>query len=57
MKEFKKKKKVTFSKYVQIFIIPNRDQLKLLKNDPLSSINKEKKGRFTITSLDDSGKT
>jgi|ETNmetMinimDraft_8_1059916.scaffolds.fasta_scaffold78349_2 hypothetical protein len=59
MKELKKKKKVRFSEFVQVFIIPNRDQLKLLENDPFTDNKekKEKKGRFTITSLDDSGKT
>jgi hypothetical protein len=65
MKGLKKKKKVRFSEFVQVFIIPNRDQLKLLENDPFTDDKekkvifpfKERKGRFTITSLDDSEKT
>ena len=49
----KKKKVVTFSKYNQVFIIPNRDQLKLLKYDPLSEVDVEKYGRFTIQLIED----
>jgi hypothetical protein len=54
-----RKKKVRFSRFNQIYIIPNRDQLKLLENDPLTFdkevliINQEKKGRFTISTIED----
>jgi len=40
-------KKVTFSKFNQIFIIPNIDQLKLLQTNQLDC-NIKKYGRFTI---------
>jgi hypothetical protein len=46
----KKKKTVTFSRFNQVFIIPNRDQLKLLQYDPLD-VNTRKSGRFTIIQL------
>lgn len=54
----RKKKKVRFSRFNQIYIIPNRDQLKLLEYDPLVLdkeilINKEKKGRFVISTIED----
>ncbi len=57
--DVKKKKKVRFSNFNQIFIIPNRIQLKLLEYDPFAEKNfKEKKGKFTITKIeDDSEKT
>jgi len=55
--EKKKKKKVTFSEFNQVFIIPNRDQLKLLEYDPLTFdkgvINQKKKGRFIISIIED----
>jgi len=56
----KKKKVVTFSNFNQVFIIPNRDQLKILqydyfnintgKKDPFD-INNGKYGRFNVTKL------
>lgn len=59
MNDVKKKKKVRFSIFDQIFIIPNRIQLKLLEYDPFDEKNfEEKKGRFIITKIeDDSEKT
>jgi hypothetical protein len=55
-----RKKKVRFSLFNQIYIIPNRDQLKLLKNDPLTFdkevvflVNQEKKGRFMVSIIED----
>jgi len=57
----KKKKKVRFSEFNQVYIIPNRDQLKLLEYDPLEYdpldkkilLNKEKRGRFVVSTFED----
>ena len=55
--KLKKKKKVTFSKFNSVFIIPNRDQLKLLEYDPLVLDNKilinKKRGRFVVSTIED----
>lgn len=69
LKRTAKKKKVEFSKFNRIYIIPNRDQLKLLENDPLTFdkkivinqeqkrkfevINQEHKGRFVVSIIED----
>ena len=59
LKRIRKKKKVRFSRFNQIYTIPNRDQLKLLENDPFTFdkevliINEEKKGRFMVSIIED----
>jgi|ETNmetMinimDraft_8_1059916.scaffolds.fasta_scaffold1033881_1 hypothetical protein len=56
--KLQKKKKVTFSEFNRVYIIPNRYQLKLLEYDPLALdkeilINKEKKKRFVVSTIED----
>lgn len=48
--KLQKKKKVTFSEFNRVYIIPNRDQIKLLEYDPL--VLNKKKGRFMISTFE-----
>lgn len=48
-----KKKKVRFSDINQIFIIPNRIQLKLLEYDPFDDKYLKKKRIFIVTKIED----